>query len=204
MKNQGNLWTRVILVLVALATIILLSEWDGYKRAKSKYDIPPAQPESILVQIDTLDIIQRATAGMVPYDPSSGKERSAALDQASKEVARLNAWLDSLTGSLDSADIHGDSIPPILFPSLEADSLLTWSGSDSLSGATWSADLDHSQVIIPLLGQVRNSYSLQMEFHYPPAGTTYIDHGGNQWTWWEKSAVVIGLWAGWKIRSDIQ
>lgn len=205
MKNLKGSVARISILLLITAIIILLSEWDGYQRAKSKYDKPISRDTlKIEIQADTAAIIQRATAGMVQYDPKSESQRESALAKAREEVARLNAWLDSLTRTGDLDSLPGDSLDLILFPSLEADSLITWSGEDSTSGLGWSAELDHSQVVIPLLSEIRNNYHLDIEFYYPPAETTYIDHGGNEWTWWEKGAVGLGFYLGWKLKSDIK
>lgn len=205
MQKLKEIAGRILILLVILIIIILASEWDGYHRAKSKYENQISRDTlTVEIQADTAAIIQNATAGMVKYDPESEQQRDRALAKAREEVARLNAWLDSLSGTGNLDSILSDTLSPILFPSLESDTLITWSGEDSTSGLGWSAALDHSLVVIPLLSEIRNSYHLDIEFYYPPAETTYIDHGGNRWTWWEKGAVGLGIYLGWKIRSDIE
>jgi len=203
MKLREALANTLIIILI-LAGIVLAAEWDGYRRARDRYDIPPAPPETLTVKADTAAIIQAATAGMVPYDAEGEREKQEALDRARRKLARLNAWLDSLTraDTLGARDTLTDS--PLHFPSLTADTVVTWSGEDTLRRTKWNAELQHDQVVIPLLGQIRNSYTLNLDFYYPPAETTYVEGTGNRWTWWEKGAVVLGLWAGWKLRGDLQ
>lgn len=115
----------------------------------------------VSVPVDSSAIISAAIEGLEPVVITT--EDTTLIGRARRQVAQLQAIIDSL-GQFNQVSI----------PSISADTTVTWSGVDEKTSAKWSVSVRDSLVVIPLLGEVRQHFSLDLDLEFNGVDTLVI------------------------------
>jgi len=179
MSSKAKLYSLLLLVYTAILILLV------FTRTRDHYDKPPIT-NTVKVEVpfpvDSSAIISKATEGMVPYESQNHNETSEILGKANAEIIKLQTFIDSLR-AMAANDSSGGGGIDILLPSLGKDTTVVWTGTDSSSMTDWSVSVRDSTTIIPLLGEIRSYYSMDMNIQFKEQDAMYVYPKRAWWEW---------------------